>query len=190
MSLSCLRGMGECAMPRERGGLIAIGDAVFGLPGPGPPQSAANGTTVLHPLRSGEADCMSFQNPSSERLPVAEHGMAVRDPSHSVLRNISPTSVWRSSKRSKSSMVPSENTCPAQSVFFGLSDEQPLSVLVPLSRKIFEYGLSKFSSHSFSIPLPAIPFSLLLLMNVNAITFAEPESSLDGIAQFTHHKLR
>ena len=91
--LFCLRAVGECAMQRERGGLIPVGDAVFGLPGPGPPQSAANGTTVLHPLRSGEADCMSFQNPSSERLPVAEHGMAVRDPSHSVLRNISPTSV-------------------------------------------------------------------------------------------------
>ena len=175
-------------MQRERGGLIAIGDAVFGLPGPGPLQSAANGTTVLHPLRSGEADCRSFQNPSSERLPVAEHGMAVRDPSHSVLRNISPTSVWRSSKRSKYSIVPSENTGHAQSVFFALSNEQPLSVLVPLSREIFEYGRSKFSSYSFSIPLPAIPCSLLL--NENAVTFAEPESSLDGIVQFTHHKLR
>ena len=83
-----------------------------------------------------------------------------------------------------------EFRAPSQSVFFALSNEQPLSVLIPLSRKIFEYGLSKFSSHSFSIPLPPIPFSLLLLMNVNAITFAEPESSLDGIAQFTHHKLR
>ena len=175
-------------MQRERGGLIAIGDAVFGLPGPGPPQSAANGTTVLHPLRSGEADCRSFQNPSSERLPVAERGMAVRDPSHSVLRNISPTSVWRSSKRSKYSIVPSENTCPAKSVFFALSNEQPLSVLVPPSREIFEYGLSKFSSYLFPIPLPAIPCSLLL--NENAVTFAEPESSLDGIVQFTHHKLR
>ena len=87
-------------------------------------------------------------------------------------------------------MVPSENTGHAQSVFFALSNEQPIFVLVPPSREIFEYGPSKFSSHSFSIPLPAIPFSLLLLMNENAVTFAEPESSLDGIVQFTRHKLR
>ena len=131
---------------------------------------------------------MSYQNPSTERLPVAEHGMAVRDPSHSVLRNISCTTVWRSSKRSKYSIVPSENTGHAKSVFFVPSNEQPISVLVPPSREIFEYGLSKFSSYLFSIPLPAIPCSLLL--NENAVTFAEPESSLDGIVQFTHHKLR
>ena len=128
---------------------------------------------------------MSFQNPSSERLPVTEHGMAVRDPAHSVLRNISCTSAWRSSKRS---MVPSENTCPAQSVFLALSNEQLIPVLIPPSREIVEYSPSKFSSYLFSIPLPAIPFSLL--MNENAVTFAEPESSLDGIVQFTHHKLR
>ena len=176
-------------MQRPRGGLIPIGDAVFGLPDPGAPQSAATGTTPLHPNRSGEPACMSFQNPSPERLPVAEHGMAVRDPLHSVLRNISCTSVWRSSKRSKSSMVPSEYTCPAQSVFFAPSNEQPISVLIPLSKEIFKYGPSKFSSYWISIPLPAIPFSLLLL-NENAVTFAEPESSLDGIVQFTHHKLR
>ena len=131
---------------------------------------------------------MSYQNPSTERLPVAEHGMAVRDPSHSVLRNISCTTVWRSSKRSKYSIVPSENTGHAKSVFFALSNEQPISVLVPPSREIFEYSLSKFSSYLFSIPLAAIPCSLLL--NENAVTFAEPESSLDGIVQFTHHKLR
>ena len=69
-----------------------------------------------------------------------------------------------------------------------LSNEQPISVLVPPSREIVEYGPSKFSSHLFSIPWPAIPFSLLI--NENAVTFAEPESSLDGIVQFTHHKLR
>ena len=163
-------------MQRQRGELVPVAEALVDLPGPvqvirdDSPQSRHHFT----------------RNPSTERLPVAEHGMAVLDPSHSVLRNISPTSVWESSKRT---MVPSENTCPAQSVFFGLSNEQPLSVLVPPSREICEYGLSKFSSHSFSIPLPAITFSLLL-MNENAVTFAEPESSLDGIVQFTHHKLR
>ena len=46
----------------------------------------------------------------------------------------------------------------------------------------------KFSSYSFFIPLPAIPFSLLL-MNENAVTFAQPESSLRWHVQFTHHKL-
>ena len=163
-------------MQRERGGLIPVGDAVFSLPGPVQALHETSPQVLRHFTR----------NPSTERLPVAEHGMAVLDPSHSVLRNISPTSVWESSKRT---MVPSENTCPAQSVFFALSNEQPLSVLIPPSREIFEYGLSKFSSYSFSIPLPAITFSLLL-MNENAVTFAEPESSLDGIVQFTHHKLR
>ena len=158
-------------MQRQRGGLIPIGDALSGLPGPVQALRETSPQALRHFTR----------NPSTERLSVAEHGMAVRDPSHSVLCNISPTSAWRSSKRSKYSIVPSENTCPAQSVFFALSNEQPLSVLIPPSREIFEYGLSKFSSYWFSIPLPAIPFFLLLLLNENAVTFAEPESSLDDI---------
>ena len=162
---------------RQRGGLIPIGDALSGLPGPVQALRETSPQALRHFTR----------NPSIERLPVAQHGIAVPDPTHSVLRNISPTSVWRSSKRS---IVPSENTSHPQSVFFALSNEQPIPVLIPPSREIDEYGFSRFSSYSISIPLPAIPFPLLLLLKENAVTFAEPESSLDDMVQSTRHKLR